>query len=214
MKQIDVQVILFDLDGVIIDSREAISNCVNFSLGELGLPVREKEEIYQYIGMPLYDIFKILLPSDKQNLLPECIRLYRQRYEKKSAEETKLVEGIQELLEKFKNKTIVVATTKPTLFAEKLLTGFNLRNYFSRVFGSELLGRESDKTEIVRKILNEIKANSAVIIGDRKYDIEAGKENNIFTIGVTWGIGGEKEIREAKPDFIVNEPREIEDVVK
>lgn len=214
MKGIKVQAVLFDLDGVLVDSREAISNCANYALEKIGLPARKKEEIYQYIGVPLYAIFKKLLPSNKQNLLDECIKFYRERYEKKSVEETKLIDGIPELLKSLKDKTLVVATVKLTHFSEELLAGFKIKDCFDRIVGSGVIQKELTKSTIVKKALGEIKTNSAVIVGDTKYDIEAGKENGIFTIGVTWGIGSEEELRKAKADFIVHSPKEIEEIVK
>jgi phosphoglycolate phosphatase len=146
--------------------------------------------------------------------LDECIKFYRERYEKKSVEETKLIDGIPELLESLKDKTLVVATVKLTRFSEELLADFKIKDYFDRIVGSEVIQKELTKSTIVKKVLGEIKTNSAVIVGDTKYDIDAGRENGIFTIGVTWGIGSEEELRKAGADFIVHSPKEIENIVK
>jgi phosphoglycolate phosphatase len=125
--------------------------------------------------------------------------------------------GIVDLLEclKSKNCILIVATSKPTVFAEKILQYFKIDEYFDFLCGSNLDGTRSDKSEIISYIFSEkkIEKSLTVMIGDRKHDIIGAQNNGIDSIGVGYGYGSEEELRGIKPTFYVETVEELLQVI-
>jgi len=111
---------------------------------------------------------------------------------------------------------LFVVTTNPTTFAEIILRHFSMDSRFEKVYGTELDGRFDKKAELIRHIFNTLALvfDDTVMVGDRKEDIMAGKENGTGTIGVTYGYGSQLEISNAAPEHIFTSPQEIGKVIK
>lgn len=122
---------------------------------------------------------------------------------------------MSELLEMLINqkRVLMVATSKPTIFAEKILKYFNIDKYFDFICGSNLDGTMSDKTEIIRYIVKEKNINKqrAVMVGDRKHDIIGAHNNGIDSIGVSYGYGSKEEFKNSKPTHII---KSVQDFVR
>lgn len=158
-----------------------------------------------FIGPPLLASFESLLGSERA---ADALSLYRERFGDIGWQENRPYDGIRELLESLtaKDRTLYVATSKPQVFAQKIVEHFGLRDYFSTVFGAELDGRNADKVELLEFALSESGATDAVMVGDRKHDVIGALENGLSVIGVTWGYGSEEELRAAGADQIVASP--------
>ena len=198
--------LLFDLDGTITDSETGITRCVAYALNYFGILVNDLRELSSFIGPPLLDSFK-----DFYNFTDEQATVagakYRERYADKGILENELYPGIEELLaDAQKNdKTVILATSKPEIFAKRILDHFGLSDYFSFVAGSGLDGSLHTKTDVINYILqsNQItNLESVVMIGDRKHDIIGAKNVGIDSIGVLYGFGDYKELSDAGADHI------------
>lgn len=143
--------------------------------------------------------------------------IYREYFKDRGIFENKLYEGIPELLEMLRNqrKTLIVATSKPTVFAQKILDYFDIACYFDYVCGSHLDGTRSDKGEIIRYVLDEksLKKSETVMIGDRKHDIIGAQKNGIDSIGVLYGYGGEEELMNIHPTYIIKTVEKLYEVL-
>jgi phosphoglycolate phosphatase len=205
----DHDAVLFDLDGVLVDSRVPFARCVNEALATQGLVSRPEDELHQYLGPPLHRTFRALVGKD--SLVQPCVDSYRARYRELAASETTVFPGICELLDELSDRLpLVVATSKPRALAEPLLESLNLRDFFLAVIGPELDSENEQKAATVGRAMLEFApdANPAMV-GDRKHDIAAAREHNIRSIGVLWGIGSEEELRTAGADALARTPSEL-----
>ena len=205
--------ILFDLDGTIIDPKEGITKGVEFSLGSFGIQVEDRDALTPFIGPPLRDSFKVFYGfSDAQAEL--AIEKYREYFAPKGVYENVLYDGIVGLFEKLKQegKVLIIATSKPTVYAEKILKYHNICDYFSFVGGCELDGRRGAKGEVIEYVLESMKITeprSAIMIGDREHDVIGAKETGLESIGVCYGYGGLEELTKAGATYIARDIEEL-----
>lgn len=202
-----------DLDGTLSDPSEGITRSVQYALQWLGRPCPSRSELTRFIGPPLRWTFPRLLDTDDKDLVETAINYYRQRYEDVGLFENEVYPGIPELLGELHNDgyALYVVTSKPTVYAERIIRHFGLERFFIEVYGPELDGRFDEKRELVGFILHErsLDPRRTVMIGDRASDIESGRAYGSLAIGVTYGFGTLDEITAAKPDHICHSPHEI-----
>ncbi|EFM08511.1 HAD-superfamily hydrolase, subfamily IA, variant 1 [Paenibacillus curdlanolyticus YK9] len=204
--------VLFDLDGTLTDPGVGITKSVQYALQKLGIE-EDREQLYSFIGPPLQLSFAERYGmSESQST--EAIRLYREYFAETGIYENELYEGMQELLETLKRSEAVlhVATSKPTEFAQRILSHFGIAAYFESVTGSFLDGRRTDKTEIIRHVLTShcIAKEDTVMIGDRKHDLIGAANNGIASVGVSYGYGSEEELKACSPSIIVQSVASLE----
>jgi phosphoglycolate phosphatase len=205
--------ILFDLDGTLTDSGEGITKSVQYALKSFGIIVDDIKELNKFVGPPLRDSFKMFYNlSDEQAELG--IKRYREYYADKGIYENSLYDGIVELLETLKkyNKKIVLATSKPEVYAKQILKYFNIDKYFSFVAGADFEETRVKKGDVIKYALEEAKISDlskAVMVGDREHDIIGAKENNIKSIGVLYGFGDVIELTQARADYIAKNTSEL-----
>jgi phosphoglycolate phosphatase len=209
--------LFFDLDGTLTDPKEGITRCINYALVSLGKGQIDEEELQKYIGPPLRSSFQKLLCSNDISLIEKAIELYRDRFSDKGIFENKLYPGIPELLANLCDESLrlYVATSKPKVYADRIIEHFQLTRYFQYIYGSGLDGSLQDKVKLLEFIMNQTKLirGETAMVGDRKEDIISGKLNGIRTIGVIYGYGSKNEIAEANPDYICNSPYDIRNIV-
>jgi phosphoglycolate phosphatase len=203
--------ILFDLDGTLIDPKVGIITCIRSALAKLDIEVDKDINLETYIGPPLRDAFKELCGNDATAEI--AVSYYRQRFSTKGIYENQVYDGIRDCLGRLTTmaESIYVATSKPTIYSQKIIEHFDLSRYFSRVYGSNLDGTYSDKTELLGHILrNEgLLPQNTVMIGDRSFDIKGAKNNGVRALGVLWGYGTADELSNAGADGLFNHPGEI-----
>jgi phosphoglycolate phosphatase len=202
--------VIFDFDGVLIDSRLAVTHCMNHALAAHGLPERRPEDLYRYIGPPTSRAFSDLLgePPDSP-LVAAVIRTYRECYGETALANTEVFAGIPAALDALAAEhRLAVATSKPRPFAEQLLRGLGLRDRFAAVAGPEF-GATDDKTATLAAALAALGPTRAVMVGDRSFDMVAAAAHGLPGIGVAWGIGSREELEGAGAGRIVAAPGEL-----
>jgi phosphoglycolate phosphatase len=205
--------ILFDLDGTLTDSAAGITNSVMYALEKYGIKVHNKEELNKFIGPPLSDSFEIYYGFSKEEAR-NAVEYYREYYRETGIFENLVYDGIEDLLKILKenNKTLVVATSKPEVFAKKVLEKFNIAKYFTYIAGSNLDGTRIKKDEVIKYALESCSITNlskVIIVGDREHDINGAKKVGIDSIGVLYGYGDREELVRAGADFIVNTAADI-----
>lgn len=205
--------LFFDLDGTLADPRDGMTKCLRHALERLGRSVPGPSELLQYIGPSLRWTFPRLLSSDDPELIEAAVCYYRERYSTVGLYEQEVYPGIAALLESLHEDgfTLYVVTSKPQIYAERIIDHFRLAAYFEAVFGPQLNGRFDDKTELVAHVLQacSLTPRRSIMIGDRATDIVAGQANGTRTIAVTYGFGGLDELAPTAPDSICHSPAEI-----
>lgn len=208
--------VLFDFDGTIIDTSEGIYKSLQYAFAADGRPAPSYEELRRFIGPPIYDSFKNFYgyQDEKINFM---VKKYRERYSDKGVWESAVYDGIPELLKELKNNGIKLATasSKPTHFIEMLLKYNNLYEYFDFVGGVAFDQINSKKSDIINNALSVLKAdkNYAVMVGDRKFDINGAKGAGIPCIAVLYGFGSREEFIENSADFIAEAPNDIKKII-
>jgi phosphoglycolate phosphatase len=203
--------VIFDLDGVLVDSRAAIAGCINHALTALGRPSRPEADLHPYIGPPLSHAFGELLglaPDDPE--VAAMIAAYRGRYATVSLTDTIVQDGIPEVLDELaQRRRLAVVTSKVQAFAEPLLEALGLRDRFEVVAGPRLDALAEDKAQTLATALDALGPTVAVMVGDRSFDVLAAHANAVPAIGVAWGIGSPEELYDAGAERVIGAPAEL-----
>ena len=192
--------IYFDLDGTLTDPKPGITRSIRYALEKLDHhPVPSEDELTWCIGPPLRASFVKLLGAEDS--ADRAVSLYRERFADLGLYENSLYPGITDVLTALgtSGRRLFVATSKPAVYAERIINHFGLRPHFERVFGSELDGTRVDKRDLLRYALDEtaVDATSAIMIGDRSHGVVGARTNGMTAIGVLYGYGSEAELRDA-----------------
>lgn len=205
--------LLFDLDGTLTDPALGITNSVMYALKKFGIDETDRQKLYKFIGPPLVDSFEKYYGFSKEQSV-KAVEYYREYFAPKGIFENSVIDGTINCLKTLKNSGVkmVLATSKPIIFANKILDHFDLAKYFDITVGSNLDGTLGTKGEVVAKALElsgVTDLKTAAMIGDRKHDVLGAKENGITPIGVTFGYGSVKELTDAGAEYIINSMDEL-----
>jgi phosphoglycolate phosphatase len=203
------RVLLFDLDGTLTDARPGIVACIRHALAELGRECPDDTRLAEFIGPPLRQTFATLLATDERGLIEEALRRYRERFGVTGLFENRVYDGVPAMLTALvPPATAFVATSKPRVYAERIVRHFGLADHFAGVHGVGLDGHLDDKAELLGHVLATERLDRAgtVMIGDRAVDVTAARANGLPAIGVLWGYGSERELREAGADALCATP--------
>jgi len=204
--------LLFDLDGTLTDPKIGIVSCIEHALTQLGRNLEDYSNLERFIGPPLLASFEEMLGDKAQ--AEAAVEFYRERFGAFGLFENTVYDGIEEVLGGFKAQghNLYVATSKPRVFADRILAHFELAKYFKHIYGSELDGRNSAKKDLIAHILKEEKISSsdAWMIGDRSYDIVGATANKVLSVGVLWGYGSIEELASAGATALCELPEHLE----
>ena len=201
----NVELVVFDLDGTLVDSREDISVAVNRGLQAVGGSQRLGQDIHPLIGRPLLQIFGELLPSGLEARAAEAVEVFRSYYFEHCFDRSRLYPGVAECIERMKPVPLAVATTKMTFMAVRVIEKAGLAPHFCLVQGSEGIPCKPDPT-VLRMVLEKTgkQAELSWMVGDTVHDIRAGKAAGMRTCAVTYGIGSAAELSKESPDLTVD----------
>ena len=211
------QYVLFDLDGTLTDPREGITKSVQFALAQQGISEPDLKKLEPFIGPPLKDSFMEFYGMTEEQAA-QGVADYRKRFAPIGKFENEVYPGIPEMLGNLKRAGIrlAVASSKPETFVWDILKYFKLDGYFDVVTGSELDGTRSRKEEVVEEALHRLELDgqpvsreNCAMVGDRRFDIEGGRQFRLTTVGVTYGYAAKGELEAAGADYIVKNPVQL-----
>lgn len=189
----------FDLDGTLTDPKPGITRSIQYALERLGFPAPSEDELVWCIGPPLHGSLKKYVGTDE--LAYRALELYRERFRDIGLYENETYAGIEETLSKVaaSGRRLFVATSKPKVYADRIVEHFGLRRHFEHVFGSELDGTRTDKADLLAYALAELKIDPArtIMVGDRSHDVVGARKNGMTAIGVLYGYGSLTELTDA-----------------
>ena len=208
-------VLLFDLDGTLTDPKPGIVGCIRFALDQLAIACPDEAVLAGFIGPPLRETFALLLGTAEADPIEEAMALYRRRFAETGLYENQVYDGVRTMLEHAAGSAaaMYVATSKPAMYADRIVKHFDLAGHFRKVYGPELDGRYDNKAELLAHLLEaeRITPDVAVMIGDRAADIRAAKANGLRSVGVLWGYGSESELVDAGADILFHTPDDLAD---
>ena len=209
--------ILFDLDGTLTDPVEGITNSGRYALKMLGRPPLSQKELESFIGPPLNENFLAFFPDMPESEVEQAITLFREYFSEKGFWENEIYPGIAQLLATLcqNGASLHLATSKPLLFAQRVLDRFSLAQYFSIVEGSPMAHGGLQKADVIAAVLAQggFSPADAVMVGDRKHDVLGAKQHAIATVGVLFGYGSREELVTADADCLAADMAELENIL-
>lgn len=205
--------ILFDLDGTLTDPQEGILACLRHALNALDQPIPDDDTLRLLIGPPLRQGMSQLLhcPADDP-WVDAAITAYRDRFSTVGLFENRLYDGILDALSALTAQaSLYVVTSKPRVFAERIVAHFGLGRYIQTVYGSDLDGTRSDKGDLIAYALEQsgLAAAETVMVGDRRYDIMGALRHRVWPVGVLWGYGSRQELIQAGGQWLLEHPSDL-----
>lgn len=209
--------LLMDLDGTVTDPMEGITRAVQYALASLGIEVQDRRLLCPFIGPPLKVSFQEFYHLDEAETA-QAISKYREYFSAQGIFENQIYEGMKAFLQtqQAAGKQLILATSKPEPFALRILDYFQITPYFTFVGGSSLDHTRTEKEEVIRYILDSLPISdlsSAIMIGDRKFDIEGAHLNGLRAIGVLYGYGSREELEQAGADYLAADLTELSRLV-
>lgn len=199
-----IELVIFDLDGTLVDAYPAIVSSFNKTLKMFGLAKQPERTIRRAVGWGDGNLLKPFVPKQR---LAQALDIYRAHHRISLRQETKFLPGALEMLRFLKQGRykIALASNRPTKFSHIILEHLNIKRYFDCILCGDKVKRAKPYPDILRLILEKMKLgpSSAVYLGDMTVDVLAGKRAGIKTIAVTGGSSTRKELEQLKPYRII-----------
>jgi phosphoglycolate phosphatase len=205
--------VLFDLDGTLTDPKLGITRSIQYALRKRGIAPPEADDLEVFIGPPLEQSFRERLGFDASDAR-RAVADYREYFSQQGLYENEVYEGIPALLRDLRGsgRRVGLATSKPTVFAERILEHFDLARHFDLIVGSHLDGTRVEKSEIVATALAGVVGvlpERVVMVGDRMHDVHGARANGIAAIAVSYGYGSREELSAAAPTSLAESVDEL-----
>jgi len=208
------KLLILDLDGTLVDSKEDLANSVNFALKALGKEPVPNEFIYSRVGNGARNLIETALGNDA-HLFGEAIRIFLDHYEEHIIDTTRPYPGVVEALKEYRGRfTFALLTNKPLYLTEKLLKGLGMFDLFSAVLGGDSLQTKKPEPEGILTLMRlaKVPKEETLIVGDSRNDVLAGRNAGISVCGVSYGIGA-ADFSIYPPDFTVDAFPELFEIV-
>lgn len=205
--------LLFDLDGTLTDNYAGITRSIRYALSGLDGPAVDDGTLQHCIGPPLRKTFARLLATEDPHRIEHALARYRERYAVEGWRENEVYPGIDETLAALAGRghRMYLCTSKPKVYAERIVAHFGLAGYLDAVYGAELDPRMDDKANLMAELLacQRLDTPRCVMIGDRAQDIIAANANGVRALGVLWGYGSADELRGAGARDLLDAPAQL-----
>jgi phosphoglycolate phosphatase len=209
------QLLVFDFDGTLVDTKLDIADSVNRTLQELELPTLEHQTLYTFIGKGVNHLMSQSLKQVGYYDLPRATEVFMRHYEDHLMDRTDLFPNCRETLDHFSHKENTILSNKPTRFITQILDALNWRAPFSTIIGGDLMAENKPDPGGLLHMLEQhkVRPKEALMIGDSLVDIETGKRAGVRTCGVTYGHAGRESLQSAQPDWIIDDLSELKQLV-
>lgn len=211
-----IRLILFDLDGTLVDSREDVANALNHALSGVGLPPLSVARVAGMIGGGVVNLIQTALGDNNHSRFKKTLASFREHYSEHLLDHTVLYPGVRETLAELGSCTKAVLTNKPTDYSLKILEGLAIGGFFAEVMGGDRKQAKKPAPDAVHELLDKfsLRAEEALMVGDSTIDIETGRNAGIRTGAVTYGFGRRVDLEAARPDYLLDTLRQLAVIVE
>lgn len=216
MKKLDYSVVLFDLDGTVIDSLKGIMNAMNYSFVKMGMSEVSEQDFLPFIGPPIINTLQKHFGMDLETA-NKAIEYYHEYYKETGWKECTLYNGMKPLFKSLreKGKRLALATNKPNYYAKQILKHHDVDKYFHYIGGADVEKGIVNKTLVIEaclRMLDITDKNSVIMVGDRHFDVDGAFGAGIKTIGVTYGYGDREELTKCGALIVVDTAEEVDEL--
>ncbi|MBF0493026.1 MAG: HAD-IA family hydrolase [Deltaproteobacteria bacterium] len=200
--------LLFDLDGTLLDSKKDIALSVNYALSSTGNKELPEETIIDFVGRGLPQLIGDCLNSSERDPVQTVVEAFWTHYQEHLLDHSQLYPGVLDFLQQDQHHKKAVVTNKPYAFSKKILEELNISHHFDWLIGGDSLPIQKPDAGILKPILDDLKrkglsTQKILMVGDSKIDIDTGKNAGIQTCGVTYGLRPRQELVDCQPDYLI-----------
>jgi phosphoglycolate phosphatase len=199
-----IKLVIFDLDGTLIDAFRPVAESLNYAMGRLGYPQQDEEMIKRSVG---WGERKLLSKFVKPEDIPVIVEVYREHHQHTLRAETEFLPCAKELLYKLKSEgyRMGIATNRPQWSTQVILEALEIKTFFGHVMSGDIIPNPKPAPDMIFKIMEELDAapNETMFVGDMVIDIEAGQRAGVKTVGVTTGTMTRAELEAFDADHVI-----------
>jgi phosphoglycolate phosphatase len=212
----NADLLVFDLDGTLIDSKRDLADSVNAMRAWMGFPPIPDDHVYSYVGDGAPMLVRRSLPGATEEDLARALRYFLDYYREHMLDATTLYPGVRDALDRLHQARMPMAilTNKPVRFSERLIEGLGLQGHFFRIYGGNSFDEKKPHPVGLEKLLTESGAtpDRSVMVGDSAVDVRTARNAGTQACGVAWGFQPET-FADAPPDFVIDAMAELADRV-
>jgi phosphoglycolate phosphatase len=210
------RLILYDLDGTLVDTLRDIAEAVNHMLHHLQVPPIPSEEVRRYVGWGVHELVQRCLKTKDAGQIERGVELYRAHYSQHLLDYSRLYPGAQMILEHFKARDQAVITNKPNPYSRQILEGLRVAGYFVEVIAGDSEYPRKPNPAAVLSLMRRrsLVPHEVILLGDSPIDMETGKNAGVPVVGIAHGLSGEEELAAARPDLLVRNFAELLEIAK
>jgi phosphoglycolate phosphatase len=218
-----IKLVIFDLDGTLIDSRLDLVHSVNAALRHIGRPSLPDDVIASYVGDGAPILIQRALGGEQvdETIVRQGLQFFLSYYREHKLDHTTVYEGVKEALAAVQGvsngvpRRMAVLSNKPVIPSRAIVEALGLGTFFMQIYGGNSFATKKPDPEGARKLLDEVgvRPEEAVIVGDSHVDVETGRNAGLWTVGVNYGFAPHS-LQEASPDVLVDAPHELADVFR
>ncbi|MCH8041307.1 MAG: HAD-IA family hydrolase [Nitrospinae bacterium] len=211
VSQKPLELLIFDFDGTLIDSKDDIATSVNLTLGDLGLPLRSPEEIFSFVGDGVKRLLRLSVGEENLALYEEALRIFRRHYLSHCLDTTRFYPGMDRVIETLSGVKKAIATNKSMEYTLAIVEGLGLRSHFAAIESPADSSELKPDPGMLLRILSTLKISpeGAVLVGDSTNDVRAAKAAGIRACAVGYGYGDREKVTALEPDFYCEKPEEL-----
>jgi len=205
------EVLLFDFDGTLIDSKVDIATAVNLTLGDLGLPLRSVAEIFSFVGDGVKRLLRLSVGEENPDQYDRALEVFRRHYLENCVQTTRWYPGIYEVLQHYKDRRKVIVTNKSLEYTLAIVDGLQARDLFQHVEAPRDTAELKPEPVMLRRALEVLGADPGrtVMIGDSTNDVRAAQAAGIRGCAVGYGYGNREKVTALEPDFYCETPHDL-----
>lgn len=206
-----IELLVFDLDGTLIDSKDDLVHSVNAARQRLGMEPLPDETVASYVGRGVVTLMKQALgDAATDESVAQAVEFFFDYYREHMLDHTVPYSGVRETLDCLQGRRMAVLTNKPVSFSQAILDGLGLSRYFVRVYGGNSFAQKKPDPIGLFALMQEsdVTGDQTMMVGDSETDVLAGRNAGAWTCGVTYGLSPET-LKATPPDFLLDDLREL-----